>query len=170
MANSEAIAWYVEEGRRLLEEQQRRAESCQARAGQIAGFGAVLLALIGGNSAAVLHETHGIGRACVAAMLIGAALCLAGSVAVAVVGASKSQSYAAVSAEEIAMYLTDPFLDAPDLWRVQVRSIRVLRKATEDAQKRADSALKSITISLYSFLGGLAFAVGVIAVLTVELI
>jgi hypothetical protein len=170
MANSEAIAWYVEESQRLLEEQQRRAESCEGRAGQIAGFGAVLLALIGGNSAAILHECHGVGRICVAAMLIGSAVCLAVSVAVAVVGASRSQSYAAVSSEEIAKYLTDPFLDAPDLWRVHVRSIRVMGEATEDAQKRADSALKSITVSLYAFLVGLAFAVGVIAILTAELI
>jgi hypothetical protein len=46
----------VEEGQRLLEEQQRRAESLQTRAGQIAGFGAVLLALIGGNAAAILDN------------------------------------------------------------------------------------------------------------------
>jgi hypothetical protein len=45
MPNSEAIAWYVEESQRLLEVQQRRAESLPTRAGQIAGFGAVLLAI-----------------------------------------------------------------------------------------------------------------------------
>jgi protein subunit release factor B len=62
MPNSEAIAWYVEESQRLLEEQQRRAESLQTRAGQIAGFGAVLLALIGRNAATILHELHGVAR------------------------------------------------------------------------------------------------------------
>ncbi len=36
MPNSEAIAWYAEEGRRLLEEQQRRAESLRTRGDQIA--------------------------------------------------------------------------------------------------------------------------------------
>jgi hypothetical protein len=38
MPDSEAIAWYVEERQRLLEDQQRRVESLQTRAAQIAGF------------------------------------------------------------------------------------------------------------------------------------
>jgi hypothetical protein len=113
---------------------------------------------------------HGGTRTEVAVMLIGAALSLASSVAVAVIGVSRSQSYAAVSADEIGNYLTGPFLDAPELWRVHVRSIQALREATEDAQKRGDGALKSITVSLYSFLIGLAFAVLAVVILTVELI
>jgi hypothetical protein len=170
VANSEAIAWYVEEGQRLLKEQQRRAESLQTRAGQIAGFGAVLLALTGGNAAAILHEARGGGKAVIAVMLICSALCLAISVAVAVIGVGRSQSYAAVSADEIGRYLSGPFLDAPELWRVHVRSLRTLKTATEDAQKRAHDALKSITVSLYAFLVGLAFAVSTVVILTVELI
>ena len=43
--NPEAIAWYVEEAQRLLEDQQRRAESLRTRGGQIAGFGAAVLAV-----------------------------------------------------------------------------------------------------------------------------
>jgi uncharacterized membrane protein YhaH (DUF805 family) len=38
------------------------------------------------------------------------------------------------------------------------------------AQKRAHDALKSITVSLYAFLVGLAFAVSTVVILTVELI
>jgi uncharacterized protein with GYD domain len=169
MPNSEAIAWYVEEAQRLLEEQQRRAESLQTRAGQIAGFAALLLVFIGGNATTIIREAHN-DRTEVAAMLIAAALCLAVSVAVAITGASRSQSFTAISAHEIATYLTEPFLDAPKLWRVHIRSLRGLLKATEDAQRRADSAVKSITVSLYSLLAGLVFAVGSIAFLTVELI
>jgi hypothetical protein len=53
--NPEAIAWYVEEAQRLLEDQQRRAESLRTRGGQVAGFGAVFLALIGGNATKILE-------------------------------------------------------------------------------------------------------------------
>lgn len=169
MANSEAIAWYVEEAQRLLADQQRRAESLQTRAGQIAGFGAVLLALIGGNAATILHEARG-GSTGIALLLIVAALCLAVSVAVAVVGVSRTQSYAEISADEVANYLTDAFLDAPELWQVQVRSIRSLQEAIEDAQKRGNDALKSITVSLYALLIGLALAALSVVILTVELI
>ena len=83
---------------------------------------------------------------------------------------SRSQSYTAISADEIANYLTDSFLDAPELWHVQVRSLRSLKKATEDAQEGGNDAVKSITVSLYSFLAGLAFTVVAVATLTVELI
>jgi len=45
---------HVEEAQRLLEDQQRRAESLRTRGGQIAGFGAAVLALIGGNATSLL--------------------------------------------------------------------------------------------------------------------
>lgn len=66
--------------------------------------------------------------------------------------------------------MTDSFLEAPELWRVQVRSLRTVNDAIEDAQKRRNDALKSITVSLYAFLAGLASAVLAVVVLTVELI
>jgi predicted PurR-regulated permease PerM len=170
VANSEAIAWYVEESQRLLEDQQRRAESLRTRGGQIAGFGALFLALIGGNAARILHEAHGGARTMIAVALILAAICLAVSVAVAVVGVSRQGQSATVSADEIANYLTEPFLDAPDLWRIQIRSLRTLERATEFAQKGGDDALKSITVSAYSFLTGLGFAVVSVGILIMELI
>lgn len=56
--NPEAIAWYVEEAQHLLEDQQRRAESLRTRGGQIAGFGATVLALIGGNASQLVGVLH----------------------------------------------------------------------------------------------------------------
>jgi hypothetical protein len=170
MVNSEAIAWYVEESRRLLEDQQRRAESLRTRGGQIAGFGALFLALIGGNAARILHEAHGGVRTLVAVLLVVAAVCLVVSVAAAVIGVNRPRPYATISADEIANYLTDPFLEAPDLWRVHVRSLRTLERATENAQIGGNDALKSITVSLYAFLIGLGFAVISVGILIVELI
>jgi hypothetical protein len=170
MPNSEAIAWYVEEGQRLLEDQQRRAESLRTRGSQIAGFGALFLALVGGNAERILSESHGAGRAAIAVMLIAAALCLAVSIAVAVFGVNRPRSYATISSDEIANYLTDPFLDAPELWLIHVRSLRTLEKATENAQKGGNDALKWITVSLYAFLVGLVFVVVSVGILILELI
>jgi hypothetical protein len=115
VANSEAIAWYVEEAQRLLEEQQRRVESLSTRGGQIAGFGALFLALISGNAAQILHETHGSAGSVIAATLVAAALCLVVSVALAVIGVNRQGQQTTVSADEIARYLTDSFLDAPEV-------------------------------------------------------
>jgi predicted PurR-regulated permease PerM len=106
----------------------------------------------------------------IAATLIIAALCLAASVAVAVKGVSSQGANLSVSTNEITNYLTAPFLDAPELWRVQVRALRAMEAAAEFTQKRADDALKSITVSLYAFLVGLGFAVVSVGFLIVELI
>jgi hypothetical protein len=168
--NPIAIAWYVEEAQRLLEDQQRRAESLRTRGGQVAGFGAVFLALIGGNAAEILETVDGRAGAVVGAALLGAALCLAGSVVVAVVGVIKPQPFATISADEITNYLSDRFLNEPDLWRVHVRSLRALEKATSDAQNGGNAAAKAINMSLYAFLAGLGFSVCALGTLIVELI
>jgi hypothetical protein len=170
MENPEAIAWYVEEAQRLLEDQQRRAESLRTRGGQLAGFGAVFLALIGSNAAKILHESHGCDRTEIAVALIIAGLCLVASVAVAVIGVIKPQSYAAISADEITNYLSDRFLTESDLWRVHVRSLRALEVATKDAQNGGNAAARAINFSQYAFLAGLGFSVLAIGILIVELV
>jgi hypothetical protein len=168
--NTEAIAWYVEEAQRLLEDQQRRAESLRTRGGQVAGFGAVFLALIGGNATKILEAVDGCDGAVVGIALVGASLCLAVSVVVAVLGVIKPQPYASISADEITNYLSDRFLSEPDLWRVHVRSLRALETATRNAQEGGNSAARAINISLFAFLAGLAFSVLAIGILIVELI
>ena len=168
--NPAAIAWYVEEAQRLLEDQQRRAESLRTRGGQVAGFAAVLLALIGGNAAKILEAVDGGGETLIGLALIGAAGLLAVSVGVAVVGVVMPRPFVTISAAEITNYLTDRFLNEPDLWRVHIRSLRALEIATKDAQAGGNAAVKAIGVSLYAFLAGLAFSVFAIGTLIVELI
>ncbi|HEX6781309.1 MAG TPA: hypothetical protein VF125_04680 [Solirubrobacterales bacterium] len=168
--NPVAIAWYVEEAQRLLEDQQRRAESLRTRGGQVAGFGAVFLALIGANAAKILESVTGCTGTAIGVALLSASACLAVSVVVAVVGVIKPQPFASISADEITNYLTDRFLNEPDLWRVHVRSLRGLETATRDAQDGGNAAARAINISLYAFLAGLAFSVVAVGILILELI
>jgi hypothetical protein len=168
--NREAIAWYVEQAQRLLEDQQRRAESLRTRGGQIAGFGAAVLALIGANAVKMLESVHGRPHTYVGIALIGAALGLAASVAVAVIGAIRPKTSAAISADEIANYTSNRFLTEPDLWRVHVRTLRALKQATTDIQAAGNSAAEAINLSLYFFLAGLVFSLAAIGMLVVELI
>jgi hypothetical protein len=146
------------------------AESLRARGGQIAGFGAVFLALIGGNAARILHESHGAGRTEIGVALIIGALGLVTSVAVAVVGVIQPRSYGTIAAREIATYRSDRFLNEPELWRVQVRSLRTLERATVEAQRNGNAAGKAMNTSLYTFIGGLLFTVTAVGILVVELI
>ena len=152
----------------MLEDQQRRAESLRTRGGQIAGFGAVFLALIGGNATRILETVGGGAGTAIGVGLIAASLCLAASVTVAVVGVIKPQSYATISADEITNYLSDRFRNEPDLWRVHIRSLRALETAARDAQEGGNVAAKAINLSLFAFVLGLGFSVIAIATLILE--
>jgi len=154
----------------LLEDQQRRAESLRTRGGQVAGFGATVLALIGGNATRILGAIDGCARTVIGVALIAAALSLTGAVAVAIWGAVRPRLFATISADEITNYTTERFLAEPDLWRVHVRSLRALRDATAGAQEAGNSAAEAIVWSLWAFLAGLGFSLVAIATLLVELI
>ena len=169
-SNPAAIAWYVEEAQRLLEDQQRRAESLRTRGGQIAGFGAAVLALMGGNTARVLEAVEGSARLATGAMLLAAVLCLAAAVAVAIWGVLKPKPFAALAADEIALYTTNRFLAEPDLWRVHIRALRALEEATRETQESENAVAGAIMISLYTFLAGLGFSMISLGTLIFELI
>jgi hypothetical protein len=168
--NPAAIAWYMEEAQRLLEDQQRRAESLRTRAGQIAGFGAAVFALIGGNAATILGAAEGFGRVATGAMLFAAAICLAASVAVAIWGVTRPQLFGSLAADEIKVYTSGHFLAEPDLWRVHVRALRAMETSIRRAQENDDAVSAAITISLYGFLTGLGFSLVLLGTLILELI
>jgi hypothetical protein len=78
--------------------------------------------------------------------------------------------FAAIAADEIANYTSDRFLAEPDLWRVQIRSLRALEKATRETEEGANAAAAAVKISLYGFLTGLAFSLISLGTLILEMI
>lgn len=168
--NPTAIAWYVEEAQRLLEEQQRRAESLRVRGGQIAGFGAAVLVLIGGNVAELPVALDGFGGAIVGVAFCGASLLLTCAVAIAIWGSLRPKIFGSISAHEVAIYTSERLLDEPDLWRVHVRSLHALGDAMAEVRKAGDSAARAIEWSLRAFLFGLAFSSISITTLIAEVI
>ncbi len=169
-SNPAAIAWYVEEAQRLLEDQQRRAELLRTRGGQIAGFGAAVIALIGSNVGAVLEAMAGSTRVMLGAALLISVICLTAAVVVAIWGVIKPQPFVSVAADEISVYASERFLTEPDLWRVHVRSLRTLEQATRQAQEDGNAAAGAIMISLYALLAGLCFSLISLATLVFGLI
>lgn len=166
--NPEAIAWYVEEAQRLLEDQQRQAESLRTRGGQIAGFGAAVLALIGGNASDLLVTLDGFVGVAVGVVLVVAVCSLAIAITVASWGTLRPGALAAISAEEITNYASEDFLTEPDLWRVHARSLHALGYAITRVQGAGDSAATAIEWSLTAFLTGLAFSSVAVATLLAE--
>jgi hypothetical protein len=168
--NAEAIAWYVEEAQRLLEDQQRRAESLRTRGGQLAGFGAAVLVLIGGNSATILQATEGTARVIIGLTLFAGAASLATAVAAAVWGVMRPRLIASLGADEITAYTSRRFLCEPDLWRVHLRSLHALEEMAREVQEDGDAVAAAIIASLYALFTGLGFSLISLGTLTFELI
>jgi hypothetical protein len=160
----------VEEAQRLLEDQQRRAEALRARGGQLAGFGAAVLALIAGNAATIMGAAEGATRGFIGLALLAGAICLAVAVVAAIWGVMRPRPFVALGADEIAAYKSERFLSEPDLWRVHLRSLHALERATREAQEDGNAASESIMSALYAFLAGLAFSLISLGTLIVELI
>jgi hypothetical protein len=59
-----------------------------------------------------------------------------------------------LSAEEVANYTTDRFIREPDLWRVQVRTIRSLSGEIEQITLQSDRAAGAVRKAEYLFLTG----------------
>jgi hypothetical protein len=136
----------------------------------VAGFGAAVLALIGGNTTVLLDALEGPPRLVVGVALVAAAFSLATAVAVAIWGALRPKAHAVISAEETSHYTSRRFVNEPELWRVHLRSLRALDYATTNAQAAGDSAATAVERSLKAFLLGLGFSLLAIATLVAEVI
>jgi hypothetical protein len=157
--NPEAIAWYVQRSEDLLDRHRGRVEALRSRGGQLAGFSGAILALAGANAEAVLGALHGPALTGAGGLLLIGSICLVAALVLALRGAMTSKLVVDISVEEIANYTTDRFINEPDLWRVQMRTIRGLLTLIDAATLQGDATARMITRAQYLFLVGL-FAVG----------
>jgi hypothetical protein len=157
--NPEAIAWYVQRSEDLLDRHRGRVEALRSRAGQLAGFSGAILALAGANAESVLGALHGVARTSAGALLLVGAACLVAALVVAIRGFLTPRLVVDVSLEEVANYASRRFTDEPDLWRVQIRTLRGLAALVDATSHQRDIAARRIARAGYLFLVGL-FAVG----------
>jgi hypothetical protein len=153
--NPEAIAWYLGRSEDLLEDLRDRVQSLRRRGGQLAGFSGAVLALAGGNVESVLGVLPGVTRSCAGAFLLIGVLMLVASLVTALRGTLAPRFVSDLSAEEVANYTTDRFIREPDLWRVQVRTIRSLSGEIEQITLQSDRAAGAVRKAEYLFLIGL---------------
>jgi hypothetical protein len=162
--NAEAIAWYVEQAEALLEHLRSRAQSLRSRAGQLGGFAAAVIALIGGNADRIIGDLSGVPRVVLGAALLVGMVLLVGSLLYAVIGAAyRPHLIAGISAQEIANYTTERFTHEPDLWRVHIRTIKGLLIAIASTTEVGDKAANALRVAVLLFLAGvLAVAVALV--------
>jgi hypothetical protein len=159
-ANPEAIAWYLTRSEDLLRELRERVMSLRARGGQVAGFAGAVLVLAGANVDPILGVLHGVPRFVAGGSLLIGVLLLILSIVIVLRGTLMRESLTAFSAEEVANYVTERFVQESDLWRVHLRTIFALLDAIETTTDQGDEAAQAVRNSEYFFLAGL-FTVGI---------
>lgn len=158
--NPEAIAWYVQRSEAQLADLRERVQLIRIRGGQLAGFAGAVLALVGSNAESILGDLEGAPRLCTGALLLLGSLLLIASLTAALRGTLLRDLLWGTSVTEVANYTSDRFVNEPDLWRVQIRTIRGLRSWIEVTTERIDEAVRAVRTAEYLFLLGL-FSVGI---------
>ncbi len=87
-------------------------------------------------------------------------LLLVASLVTALLGTLLPRFVSEVSVAEISNYCSDRFIHEPDLWRVQVRTIRGMLTLIQLTSGRGEEVAGAVRKAEYLFLGGL-FSVGI---------
>jgi hypothetical protein len=156
----EAIAWYLQRSEGLLSELRERVASLRARGAQLAGFSGAILALAGANVDSVLVALHGATRDLAGGSLLLGLLLLVLTLITVLRGTVLPASISALSAQEVANYVTERFLHESDLWRVHQRTIVGLLDVIQRFAAQEDVAARAVRKAEYFFFSGL-FTVGV---------
>jgi hypothetical protein len=154
-ANPEAIAWYLRRSEDLLDDLRGRVQTLRTRGGQLAGFSGAVLALAGANVGSVLDSLHGIARESAGISLLIGVLLLIASLVTALDGTLLPRLMFGISAEEVSNYASERFTHEPELWRVQVRTLRSVLVAIERTTIQGDKAAWAVRKAEYLFLAGL---------------
>lgn len=167
--NPEAIAWYVLQAETLLDDLRGRVQSLRSRAGQLAGFAAAVVALVGGNADRILNTLNGVPRDIAGIALLTATILLIAALVSAILGAPfRPQLVSDISAHEIANYTTKRFTHEQDLWRVHIRTINGLLLSIDWTTRTGDKAVAALRWAGLLFLAGLLAAGLALGILIVE--
>lgn len=164
--NPEAIAWYVGQAEALLDEVRSRAQSLRVRGGQLAGFAAAVVAIVGGNADRILGALGSTGSVAAGLALITGTFLLVASIAQVVLGVPfRPEAVSDLSAREIANYTTERFTHELELWKIHVRTIAGLVDSIEATTQMVDRAAATLRRAGLLFLSGLtavAVALGIV--------
>lgn len=162
--NKQTVAWAYDTASGLLQSELDRVRSLNEKAGQLAGFSGIVLAILGG----LANDAFDAGLGCVgeplfAASYFGAALLLGVAILWLVLLVYRPRRYVALDPEEIRNYLVDERLLRSEPWALQLRTMRTIYPATQWAEKGAAQMARRIGIGAVLFVAGLGlFLVAVV--------
>lgn len=159
--NEQSVDWITANAAAILDDQQRRSESLQTRAAQVAGFAGATVALSGPLAHRALKDFSGTLEALAAVCYFGGTVALAAAIVVSVVWVLRPVSHLALGAAEVGHYVEDPRFRMQSPAEIQIRTLKALRKGVERYERVNRTKAACLKISAGLFLLGLLLTVGV---------
>ena len=159
--NAQSVDWITANATAILDDQQRRSESLQTRAAQVAGFAGATVALSGPLAHRALKDFSGVLEAIAAVCYFGGTIALAAAIVVSVVWVLRPVNHLALGAAEVGHYVEDPRFRTQSPAEIQIRTLKALRKGVERYERVNRTKAACLKISAGMFLLGLLLTVGV---------
>jgi hypothetical protein len=166
--NPDSVAWITASARRALDDQDRRAESLQTRAAQIAGFSGAVVALAAPLGLKELGHAAGTAKALAGVMFFLGVTALALTILAAIIFVLKPVPHRAIASKEVRNYVQDPRFLTQSPQEIEFRTLKAMRTALERHEVVNARKAQWLTASSYSFLTGLAGIVGTVVTLSID--
>lgn len=164
----ESVGWITSNALTLLEDQQRRAESLQTRAAQVAGFAGATVALGAPLGKTALGHLDGVDQTVTAILYFAGALALALTIIFSVVFVLIPVRHYAIPASEIGHYINDSRFVTQSPAEIQFRTLKSIRPAAERYETVNATKATWLKVSAILFLIGLLLTVGVAVTLAAD--
>jgi hypothetical protein len=157
----ESVEWITSNALALVEDQQRRAESLQTRAGQIAGFAGATVALGAPLGLRAVKHLDGLDQKVVAGLYFAAVAALTLTIVLSVVVVLLPVRHYALGASEIKNYIDDARFVTQSPAEIQFRTLKGLHPVAERYETVNGYKATGIKVTAALFLVGLLLTVAV---------
>lgn len=166
--DSETVAWNASNALNILDDQQRRAESLQTRAGQIAGFAGATVALGAPLAGDALQCMEGVPLVITSIAYFAAIACLAITIFCSVFFVMRPRMHYGIQASEIKKYATEEAFMTEKPAAVQIRTMKSIHKVVRRYEENNEVKANWLTRSGGFFLSGLLLTIVVVVTLAIE--
>ena len=163
--NHASVEWITSNALTLLEDQQRRAESLQTRAAQIAGFAGATVALGAPLARQALGSLDGWDQTIAAFVYFAGTGALALTILLSVLFVLRPRRHYAIGASEIEKYTKDSRFVTQDPSEIQFRTLKAIYKAVKRYELVNSTKATLLTATAILFLVGLLLTIAVALIL-----
>ncbi|MBK5233106.1 MAG: hypothetical protein JJE13_09025 [Thermoleophilia bacterium] len=164
--NPQTVAWTTSNARIMFEDQERRASSLETRAGQLAGFTGLVLALIVPLGVEGIHDASW--DIPVYGLIIVASASAVFALFSLVHGVLAPAWFVSISSSEIDNYINDSRFQTQPPEELQIRTLKAIRDAVKVYEVHNEKKAKNLNRGVYGFSATLLASIALVGVISAE--